>query len=56
LSQRLALVVLVEALADALASEFGPIITALIPKLLLILQEDKMDAVVSTQLKTLGAL
>ena len=56
LSHRLALIVLVEALADALASEFGPYVTALIPKLLSILQEDKTDAMVPTQMKTLGAL
>ncbi|KAF8573454.1 atypical PIKK FRAP protein kinase [Ramaria rubella] len=55
-SQRLALVVLVEALADVLASEFGPYTARLIPKLLLVLQETRTELFAPIQARTLSAL
>lgn len=55
-SQRLPLIVLVEALADALAAEFGPYVAGLIPKLLPILQEDKTEAQTTIHMKSLAAL
>jgi serine/threonine-protein kinase mTOR len=56
LAQRLPLVTLIEALADALALEFGPYMPGLLPKLLPILQEDKTETLAAIQLKTLVAL
>ena len=56
LSQRLPLVALVEALADALASEFKPHVAGLISKLLPILQSDKTNLLAAIQVKALAAL
>ena len=55
-SQHLALVVLVESLANALAFEFRPYVPRIIPRLLQVFQEDETDLLVTTQVKALGAL
>ena len=55
-SQYIALVVLVEALANALALEFRPYVPHIIPRLLQAFKEDTTDMLAETQVKVLGAL